>query len=133
MDGKTVKDEARGMQGGGSGRGWPEATGGLVSAGHPLGVALSPPPGPFTSHALLDPAEPLEIEQPGLPLFHLKPSGPPSPYWVTPVLGHCEGGDICVPAAGQALSGGVGRPPGGNVGLGTDCVTSHKTNNRSDT
>lgn len=54
MDGRTGKDEAKGMAGGGSGRGGPEATGGLVSAEHPLRVALGPPPGPFTSQALLD-------------------------------------------------------------------------------
>lgn len=86
MDGRTGKDEAREMAGGGSGRGGPEATGGLVSAGHALRVALGPPPGPFTSQALLDPAEPLGIKQPGLLVFHLKPSGPPSPYRVAPVF-----------------------------------------------
>lgn len=71
------------------GKGGPEATGGLVSAGHALRVALGPPPGPFTSQALLDPAKPLGIEQPGLVVFHLKPSGPPSPHRVAPALGHC--------------------------------------------
>lgn len=99
------KNKGRGTAGAGSGRGGTEASLGPTSAGQPLGVALGPP-GPFTSQFLLDQAEPLEMEDPGLLFFHLKQLVSPSPDGVAPALGHLERGDVSVTAAGRAVAGG---------------------------
>lgn len=68
---------------------------------------------------LLDQAEPLEVEEPGLLFFHLK-------QLVSPSLHRCRSCSRtpCVPAAGQA-AGGEDRTQL-EFWLGTDDVTSHK-------